>query len=155
MPTLNSNVDFCFINNNLPSTYDSNTIYFNNLNKNISVGNNVIVEDSLYLRANITLDHDLTPGDNIGTILDVTPQQLYNFISMGKTVTLQVFINDKLYQSSTCRFYIRPSDNMIIGHFGPFFDDDMKKFIILQVSTNSNDIQLSCDVEYLPTQNDM
>ena len=39
MPTTNNPVNFYFINDAVPNTYDDNTIYFDSINGNIKVGN--------------------------------------------------------------------------------------------------------------------
>ena len=59
MPITNNPVNFYFINNTPPSTYDNNTIYFDSINGNIKVGNTTIaaindrIDVSQYLVNNI------------------------------------------------------------------------------------------------------
>jgi hypothetical protein len=42
MPTSNSKVNFHFISTTAPASYDANTVYFDNINHTLKVGENVI-----------------------------------------------------------------------------------------------------------------
>ena len=59
MPIINNPVNFHFINNTPPSTYDNDTIYFDSISGKIKVGNTTIaaindrIDVSQYLTNNI------------------------------------------------------------------------------------------------------
>lgn len=46
MPTSNSKVNFHFISTTAPASYDANTVYFDNINHTLKVGENVIANQS-------------------------------------------------------------------------------------------------------------
>jgi hypothetical protein len=46
MPTNNTKVKFHYINTTAPASYDTNTIYFDNVNNTLRVGENIIANRS-------------------------------------------------------------------------------------------------------------
>ena len=81
MPTTNNPVNFHFINNTPPSTYDNNTIYFDSINGNIKVGNINIAEKNHLLQLEIYSSDQRIIGNLDGTN--------FNRITLGEILNLK------------------------------------------------------------------
>ena len=79
MPITNNPVNFHFINNTPPSTYDNNTIYFDSINGNIKVGNINIAEKNHLLQLEINSSDQRIVGNLDGTSFNrITLEEILN-----------------------------------------------------------------------------
>ena len=150
MPINNQDVQFCFINNNTPSSYDDNTIYFDNRYKQIKVGSNTIASDDLHIYFD-SGSTPLTPGSFLGAISDIDPNQIFAYLNLGKNISLHLLNDGKVYYCYVMSSEIQNSD--MILQFSPIINWSTGQMIIVELEISSSNTLISIKNDYFEKTN--
>lgn len=143
MPTASNKVKFQYIGTTVPSTYDGDTIYFDNVNKNIKVGSNIIAtnnsaieftvsDTNISLRDGTTsLSYTVTSGTNWGN--------LYTAAQNGDEIILKY--NDSVYCKGRITSYDLDDDEGVIYFYWEGFSCYFK---VGYNGSATNQIQIVC-----------
>lgn len=155
MPSQNSNVQFCYINQNLPDTYNDNTIYFDEINKNIKVGDIEIAnyyskEDSI---PTIHITGNITWGINTYNLTN-TFSNFSNFLELetlagtGKEIVL---IIDSYSHARTSTYYINGTSGYLYFPINIF--DNSKIAGTFEIAPNGDYLTINYFAPILPENN--
>lgn len=148
MPTASNKVKFQYIGTTAPSTYDGDTIYFDNVNKNIKVGSNVIATNNCDV-LEITAVNGYPYGSlNGGTASAIPSEAIYGYWTNGAQVYFKL---TSLGQDSTIYLPIRHLYQNYLYFSDVFFNNYQQKLYFGYAILNINNSTITSNFEPLGT----